>query len=678
MTREERIRCHFDRSMRLIEIGPSHNPVVAKADGWQTTIIDHASQQDLLEKYAAMGVATPARIEPVDFVWQNGPLTALIPPALHGSFDGLVASHVGEHFPDLIAFFKDASALIKPGGLMALALPDKRVCFDFFQPTTMTGDVVDAHLQGRTRHRRRTFFNHAAYFTTRNAEGGWLHAGGTAPFRLGNSIIDAQRAYDTSSEDPSLPYQDTHAWAFTPKSFELLILELNLLGHIDWSIRAIEPAPGVEFHIWLECKKLRMPEAEINAARLSLLTAMVYETRDAIAQLDAAEPMSGAATSDATGAWPGPKPAVAVIIPLYNGARFIEEALNSVFRQSLPASEIIVVNDGSTDDGAGVAIVERLARTHPVTLLHKTNGGQSSARNLGVRESSSALIAFLDQDDVWYDNHLQELAKPFQTWSARQPGWVYSNLDEIDETGSLVCRDFLNTRPAAHPKRSIHDCIGQDMFVLPSAALISRTAIEAVGGFDEQLCGYEDDDLFLRIFRAGYDNTYLDMPLSKWRIYSTSTSYTPKMTRSRAIFTRKLIELYPDDARRGCRYTRDLIVPRFGVHAVREYLDAVKLGHRAAIEEAWAEIRFLADYDQHIVAGLFSQTLTHYRNALIAGDNTTIATAWAQMAEAAAKLPQRNLRVRATVYLLRNPVVSKSLFAVRRIARPAMLWAFSS
>lgn len=157
MTREELIRRDFDRTMLLIELGPSHNPIAAKGDGWRTTIVDHASQADLIEKYRAMGVKTD-RIEPVDFVWQDGPLTGLIPPAMHRTFDGLIASHVGEHVPDLIAFFKDASALVKLDGLMALALPDKRVCFVCFQPLTTTGDVVDAHFPGRTRHRRRDFF----------------------------------------------------------------------------------------------------------------------------------------------------------------------------------------------------------------------------------------------------------------------------------------------------------------------------------------------------------------------------------------------------------------------------------------------------------------------------------------------------------------------------------------
>ncbi len=106
-----------------------------------------------------------------------------------------------------------------------------------------------------------------------------------------------------------------------------------------------------------------------------------------------------------SGRWPLPIPSIAVVIPLYNGSRHIEEALSSVFKQTVPASEIIVVDDGSTDNDAGAAVVERLAKTHSVTLLRKANSGQSSARNLGVRHSNSELIAFLDQDDVWYDKN---------------------------------------------------------------------------------------------------------------------------------------------------------------------------------------------------------------------------------------------------------------------------------
>jgi glycosyltransferase involved in cell wall biosynthesis len=202
---------------------------------------------------------------------------------------------------------------------------------------------------------------------------------------------------------------------------------------------------------------------------------------------------------------------IAAIIPLYNGAPYIRQAIESLLHQSLAPTEIIVVNDGSTD--AGPQIVESLARAHPIRLLHKANGGQGSARNLAVANSNCDLIAPLDQDDVWYRNHLDELARPFGQPRAIELGPAYSNLDEIDEEGRLVVRSVLRLfANVQHPKRDVEGCLRTDMYVLPSASLISRRAFDAVGGFDERLRGYEDDDLFLRLFRAGYDNVYLDEP----------------------------------------------------------------------------------------------------------------------------------------------------------------------
>jgi glycosyltransferase involved in cell wall biosynthesis len=673
MNRYELIRSQFDRTMSLIELGASYNPVIPKSEGWRTTIIDHANQADLAALYSGMGMKDVDRIEPVDYVWQNGSLTDLIPPHLHGTFDGLVASHVGEHFPDLIAFLQSASVLLKPDAIMALALPDKRVCFDFFQPLTMAGDLIDAHSQRRTRHQRRTFFNQAAYFTTRNTNGGWAHNGETAPFHLANPLIKAQRDYNAANEDIASTYIDTHAWAFTPKSFELLMLELNLLGHIDWAVRSIEPAPGIEFYVWLEQRRVVMADAEVNPARLSLLTAMVQENADAIAQIDAVTTTAPVVVSK-----PSNTPSITAVIPLYNGSRYIEEAVNSVIKQSLRATEIIVVDDGSTDDGAGVAIVERMARSYPITLLHKPNGGQSSARNLGVQEAKTDLVAFLDQDDVWYETHLEDLGKPFEAHTSPPLGWVYSNLDEIDEDGFLVSRSYLSTLSAPHPKRHIFECIREDMFVLPSASLIRRDAFLSVGGFDERLCGYEDDDLFMRLFRAGYDNIYLDKALSKWRIYPGSTSYTFRMAVSRGIYARKLLEMFPDDVNRMRYHTRDMIVPRFFDHAIQEYENAIKLGDPEAIAATWNEVTFLARYNVNVAPRLFKHALGHYRGALIEGDNATITAAWNEVSEVAARIPKKSRRVRTALNLLRNPTVSKSVFAIRRVARPAMLWAFSA
>ena len=93
---------------------------------------------------------------------------------------------------------------------------------------------------------------------------------------------------------------------------------------------------------------------------------------------------------------------IVAIIALYNGAKYIERSLGSVLAQTLQPDEIIVVDDGSTDDGLGAALVEGFRKENPrIRLLRKANGGQSSTRNFGVKNSSGKLIALLDQDDAW-------------------------------------------------------------------------------------------------------------------------------------------------------------------------------------------------------------------------------------------------------------------------------------
>lgn len=285
---------------------------------------------------------------------------------------------------------------------------------------------------------------------------------------------------------------------------------------------------------------------------------------------------------------------IVAIIPLYNGAWCIEEAVRSVWAQTRQPDEFIVVDDGSTDDGP--AIVERLSAERPITLLRKPNGGQSSARNHGVAHSTSQLIALLDQDDRWYPNHLEEMLKPFGRHRGLPLGWVYSDLDEIDEAGAMVRRSLLNSFPNEHPKRTLVGCLSQDMFILPSASLISREAFERIGGFDERLSGYEDDDMFLRMFRAGYDNLFLKRPLSQWRIYGGSTSYTERMNRSRTIYIQKLIDAYPDDIHRNHRYRLHCIAPRFYRCILGEYLRSFRARDRKQMRARVDDLRSLLPY----------------------------------------------------------------------------------
>ena len=195
MTRNEQLASSFSRSMALIEIGASYNPIVPKSDGWNTTVIDHANRSELIKKYHDQQIAN---IEDVDIIWRDGALADAVPAHLYGTFDALIASHVGEHIPDLIGFFQSVAMLLKPAGMMFLALPDKRLCFDFFKPLTTTGDLLDG--LGRVRHTTGTLFNHSAYFAVPGWSDGvarwWCKSSPfklSEPFEAARALLSADR-----------------------------------------------------------------------------------------------------------------------------------------------------------------------------------------------------------------------------------------------------------------------------------------------------------------------------------------------------------------------------------------------------------------------------------------------------------------------------------------------------
>ena len=286
---------------------------------------------------------------------------------------------------------------------------------------------------------------------------------------------------------------------------------------------------------------------------------------------------------------------VAAIIPLYNGAQFIEASLGSVLSQTRLPDVIVVVDDGSTDEGP--AIVQRFCDANPkIRLIHKSNGGQSSARNLGVKEECCDLIALLDQDDIWYADHVEKLIKPFLSDNRGDLGWTYSDLDIIDRDGGMVTRNLLADQKHLHPKHTIWMCLAQDMMILPSASLIRAEAFLKVGGFDERLSGYEDDDLFIRIFREGYRNVFVSDSLSKWRVHSSSTSFSPRMARSRMIFAEKLRLTFTDDLHLGHYPHRDLIVPRFWRGLLAEYVRSLRVGSRELFSKTLTDLGYFRPY----------------------------------------------------------------------------------
>ena len=278
--RNARLLQGIARDAPLIEIGPSFNPVAPRSEGWQVTIVDHATQEDLVRKYAGGAVDT-SRIEAVDHVWAGGPLDAVVPAERHGHYAAMIACHVIEHLPDLIGFLRSAERLLDPDhGVLLLAVPDKRLCFDFFRPPSTTGQFVVAHRAGRGLHSPRALFDHVAYSATDGGRAGWGRAQ-LAELRLEHTLEQAVEQMELA--EIGNEYIDCHGWQFTPASFELLVLEFGELGLTDWRIDWVEPRPAVEFFARLVRGRERFASpAAREARRLDLLRRMVLEQREQI------------------------------------------------------------------------------------------------------------------------------------------------------------------------------------------------------------------------------------------------------------------------------------------------------------------------------------------------------------------------------------------------------------
>jgi glycosyltransferase involved in cell wall biosynthesis len=261
---------------------------------------------------------------------------------------------------------------------------------------------------------------------------------------------------------------------------------------------------------------------------------------------------------------------VAVVIPYYNGSKYIRRAVDSALKQTVAPAEFLVVNDGSNPEES--AFLHVLADDLGFSVLDKENGGQGSARNAGVAATKSPYICLLDQDDFFLPNHIEILRKAVK--NDDRFGWAYADLMEADGEGRIIRSSMIKAH-TTHPKADIFKMLSEDMFVLPSASIISRTAFEKVDGFDPQFMGYEDDDLFLRMFRAGFTNIFIDRPVTVWCINPESTSYSIRMSRSRWRFLKKVYAEFPSDPIRSRYVMRDLLIPRFNRAIVGEAFQAV-------------------------------------------------------------------------------------------------------
>ena len=277
MERQDKILDSIDRSMRILELGPLHEPAASKRHGWDTCVVDHGTREELAEKYREDSNVDIRAIEDVDVVWRNGTLDEALSPDQLGTFDACIASHVLEHLPDPIGLFRSLELALTPDGIVSLAVPDKRFCFDFFKPLSTAGGLLDAHSRHATRHSAKSHFDYLAYNVTNRGRICWTREP-AHDLVLSGYIDQAKQAFDKHGKGDTDEYVDMHAWHFTPSSFELAIFELAALEEIDLHVHRTFPTARCEFFVQLRRgRQIPVSPQDVNGRRLELLKATLAE-----------------------------------------------------------------------------------------------------------------------------------------------------------------------------------------------------------------------------------------------------------------------------------------------------------------------------------------------------------------------------------------------------------------
>ena len=211
-------------------------------------------------------------------------------------------------------------------------------------------------------------------------------------------------------------------------------------------------------------------------------------------------------------------PRVSVVIPAYNQAEYLGDAIRSVLSQTYQDFEIIVVDDGSTDNTPLVAN----EFSDNIRYIRQENKGLAGARNTGIRNAKSTYIALIDSDDIWLPNFLQKM----MDLVAEDPDAFvyYCSARYIDTKGNelpqIVDSKFV-------PDGTMYETLVKANFIIPSTVVMMRSAVLAAGLFDDSFRACEDWDLWLRLAPTCHFTSIRDC-LVKYRLHGSSLSADPR------------------------------------------------------------------------------------------------------------------------------------------------------
>jgi glycosyltransferase involved in cell wall biosynthesis len=289
------------------------------------------------------------------------------------------------------------------------------------------------------------------------------------------------------------------------------------------------------------------------------------------------------ATASGTYIRVGERELVSVVIPCYNQAHFLGEAIESVLGQTYKRHEIVVIDDGSTDDTAEVA-----GRYAGVRLIRQENGGLSRARNAGIEHSEGEYLVFLDADDRLLPEALRTGVE--YLGSHEECVFVFGHYRFIAQNGSPLAE----CRPPIHS--DYYASLLQRNFIGMHATVAYRRALfESIGGFDGVLDACEDYDLYLRTARTFpiYNHARL---VAEYRRYDGAMSSDPgrmlktaiEVLRSQWKYARKS-ELYREAYKTGMRTWRSA----YGIPLANEVREQARGGNwKRALSGAWALLRY--------------------------------------------------------------------------------------